>query len=288
MSAYALMELYGFDDGGRLMGLEVPAHESAASALPEMLDLWLTLAINTGSEPDAEPVAWGFCNALYWQVATLERQLSNVTTSLKEVIKEDDGSEIRSVELEEKTAAAMRLQERFDFLEACLDALTARYMDAFNRHWEPRKGSLKVKPTTAAILEAQDFMKGQKARIALAYAPEGTNICAIGDRDYADHKRVFDLLGRIRARHPDMILHHPGDKEGFSVIAAEWARVNNVHQVTHSPDFKRFTRAQAPFQRNQEMLKKIKPKGVVVFGKAPISLNLAQQAQKLKIPVMEG
>jgi hypothetical protein len=288
MSAYALMELHGFDDGGRLMGLEVPAVENAASALPEMLDLWLTLTINTGSEPDAEPVAWGFCNALYWQVNALERQLSNVTTSLKEVIKEDDGSEIKSVELEEKTAAAMRLQERFDFLEACLDALTARYLDAFSRHWQPRKGSLKVKPTTAAIIEAQDFMKGQKARIALAYAPEGTNICAIGDQGYSDHDQVFKILTRVRAKHPDMILHHPGDTLGFCVIADEWARVNGVHQVTHKPDFKRFSRSEAPFKRNQEMLKKIKPKGVVIFGKAPISLNLGQQALKLKIPVMEG
>jgi hypothetical protein len=288
MSAYDLMELHGFDDGGRLMGLEVPAVENAASALPELLDLWLTLTINTGSEPDAEPVAWGFCKALYWQVATLERQLSNVTTSLKEVIKEDDGSEIKSVELEEKTAAAKRLQERFDFLEACLDALTVRYLDAFKRHWQPRKGSLKVKPTTAAIIEAQAFMNGQKARIAAAYAPEGTNICAIGDRNYSNSQQVFNTLNRLRRRYPDMILHHPGDQQGFSAIASHWALTNNVHQVPHKPDFKRYTRQEAPFKRNTAMLEIAKPVGVVVFGIAPISRNLAQQAAQRKIPVMEG
>ncbi len=47
------------------------------------------------------------------------------------------------------------------------------------------------------------------------------------------------------------------------------------------------SRTEAPFKRNDEPLKKIKPKGVVIFGKAPINLNLGQQAQKLKIPMME-
>lgn len=288
MSLYDLMELYGFDDGDRLMGLEVPSPEDAAVTLPEIIDLWLTLLINTGSEPDAEPVAWGFCNALYWQVATLERQLSTVTTALKDVIKEDDASEISSVETERKTAEARRLQERFDFLEACLDALTARYLDAFKRHWQPRKGSLKVKPMTGAIIEARDFINGQKARIAATYAPEGTNICAIGDRNYSNSQQVFKTLNRLRRQYPDMILHHPGDQQGFSAIAAHWALTNNVHQVPHKPDFQRYTRQEAPFKRNTAMLEIAKPVGVVVFGIAPISRNLAQQAEQRKIPVMEG
>jgi hypothetical protein len=114
-------------------------------------------------------------------------------------------------------------------------------------------------------------------------APAGTRIALTGGTDCNDHKRIWAVLDKVRAKHPDMVLLHGGSPRGAERIAACWADNRKVAQVVFKPDWTRHRNA-APFKRNDQMLD-VLPIGGVVFPGSGISANLADKAMKLGIPV---
>ncbi len=80
-----------------------------------------------------------------------------------------------------------------------------------------------------------------------------------------------------------MVLLHGGSPKGAELIAAKWADHRKLTQVAFKPDWSRHRQA-APFKRNDAMLETL-PIGVVVFPGSGISLNLADKARKLCIPL---
>ena len=114
-------------------------------------------------------------------------------------------------------------------------------------------------------------------------APSGPRIAFTGGADCNDHRRIWDALDKVRAKHPDMVLLHGGSPRGAERIAACWADNRKVPQVVFKPDWTRHKNA-APFKRNDRMLEAL-PIGVVVFPGSGIAANLADKARKLGIPV---
>src|SRR5580704_469700 len=104
-----------------------------------------------------------------------------------------------------------------------------------------------------------------------------------GGMDCKDHHRIWAVLDKARAKHPDMVLLHGGSPKGAERIAACWADHHKVAQIVFKPDWAKHAKA-APFKRNDQILEAL-PAGLVAFPGSGISANLADKAKKLVIPV---
>ena len=234
---------------------------------------------------ERESLLWGFVNMLHAQTQRIERSVDRLTPELRDLQREQDGSEIKSRELELVTDRAQNLGDRRDAFETLRDAAADAYRDATGEVWRPRRGShvSETGKLTSASIDARDFIRARKDRKNAAHLPQGTLVAIVGGRDVADPAAVIARLDQARAKYADMVLVHGGGP-GVEKIAAGWAERNGVHQVVCKPDWDRHGRA-APFRRNDELLNLL-PKGVIAFPGSGITENLVDKARQLGIPVM--
>ncbi len=234
---------------------------------------------------ERESLLWGFVNMLDAQVRRLDRAADRLVPELRDLTRSQDGSEVRSRELELVTDRSKSLTARRDAFEALRDAAAEAYREATGSTWRPRRGShvSETGKLTSAAVDARDYQRARKDRKASAHLPQGTLVAIAGGRDVADPAAVIARLDKARARHADMVLVHGGGP-GVERIAARWAERNGVHQVVCKPDWDRHGRA-APFRRNDELLNLL-PKGVIAFPGSGITENLVDKAWQLGIPVM--
>jgi hypothetical protein len=197
--------------------------------------------------------------------------------------KEQDGSEVKSVELERLIAEGQTLIERRDAFELMRDQ-AAEY---FERHtgssWRPRAGSMvNHRNLTAAMIESREFLAAKKRAEAEVLMPAGPKIVFSGGEG-GDHKLIWAKLDQVHAKHPDMVLLHGGSPKGAEKIAARWADHRKVPQIAFKPDWTKHVKA-APFKRNDQILN-VMPIGVIIVPGTGIQDNLADKARKLGIPV---
>jgi YspA, cpYpsA-related SLOG family len=136
---------------------------------------------------------------------------------------------------------------------------------------------------TAAMIDSRDFLAAKRRTETEVLPPPGPKVAFTGGLDCNDHRRIWDVLDKVFAKHPDMVLLHGGSPRGAERIAACWADNRKVAQIVFGPDWTRHAKA-APFKRNDQLLEAL-PIGVVVFPGSGISANLADKARKLGIPV---
>ena len=215
---------------------------------------------------------------------TIERELDDNEQAQKRSQREQDGSEIRSVELERLTSEGQTLIERRDSMEFFRDQAA----DQFERHthaaWRPRAGSMVNHRTlTSAMIDSRDFLSAKRRAETEVLVPTGPKIAITGGLDFNDHRLIWDRLDKVHAKHPDMVLLHGGSPKGAERIAAKWADRRKVPQIAFKPDWTRHAKA-APFKRNDQMLE-VLPIGVMVFPGTGIQDNLSDKAKKLGIPV---
>ena len=236
---------------------------------------------------EREGLLWGFVNMLDSQTNRLDRAADKLMPELRDLQRAQDGTEIKSLELEMTTHRAQCLTDRRDAFETMRDQAAVAYREATGNVWRPRRGShvSQTGKLTSAAIDARDFVRARKDRKTAAHLPQGTLVAIAGGKDVADPAAVIDMLDRTRAKHADMVLVHGGGP-GVEKIAARWAERNGVHQVVCKPDWDRHGRA-APFRRNEELLNLL-PKGVLAFPGSGITENLVDRARQLGIPVMKA
>ena len=233
---------------------------------------------------ERESLLWGFVNCLDAQVRRLDRSVDRLSPELRDLQREQDGTEIKSRELELVTQRAQSLGDRRDAFETMRDAAAEQYRAATGETWRPRYGShtSQTGTLTSAAIDARDFMRARKDREMRAHLPEGTLIAVAGGKDVRDPGAVIAKLDKAKAKYDDIILAHGGGP-GVERIAARWAERSGVHQVVCKPDWNKHKRA-APFRRNEELLNLL-PKGVIAFPGNGITDNLVDRARQLGIPV---
>ena len=236
---------------------------------------------------ERESLLWGIVNAFDAQVRRLDRSVDKLTPELRDLQRDQDGTEIRSRELELVTDRARNLGDRRDAFEIMRDAVAEQYRAVTGETWRPRHGS-NVSQTgalTSASIDARDFMRARKDRETRAHLPEGTLVAIAGGKDVPNPAAVIGHLDKAKAKYADIVLAHGGGP-GVEKIAARWAERNGVHQVVCKPDWTAYGRA-APFRRNEELLNLL-PKGVIAFPGSGITENLVDRARQLGIPVMQA
>ena len=234
---------------------------------------------------ERESLLWGFVNMLDSQVRRLDRAADRLMPELRDIQRAQDGTEIKSRELELVTDRAQNLTHRRDAFEIMRDAAAEAYRADTGDTWRPRRGShaSQTGKLTSAAIDARDFQRARKDRETTAHLPQGTLVAIAGGKDVQDPAAVIAKLDQTRAKYADMVLVHGGGP-GVERIAARWAERNGIDQVVCKPDWDRHGRA-APFRRNEELLQLL-PKGLIAFPGSGITENLVDRARQLGIPVM--
>lgn len=262
----------------------LPEARMAGGAIADMFDALTATLQDTRLEPDLEDLLWAVGNIFHRAGERIERQLDDNEQAQRRSVREQDGSEVRSVELERLLREGTSLIERRDAMEFFRDSSADQFRLHIGKPWTPRGGSLaNRKALTAAMIDSRDFLAARKRAEHQLLIPEGTKIAITGGADYQDHQRVWTALDKARARHPDMILLHGGTPSGAEHIADCWARNRKVTVIVFRPDWARHAKA-APFKRNDKLLEQL-PAGLLHFPGTGISANLADKARKMCVPV---
>ncbi|WP_274630806.1 DUF2493 domain-containing protein [Arvimicrobium flavum] len=283
-AALSELQLYGFRPHDEPDPRPMPDADHAQAAIIDIFDALVSTFTDTRLEPDLEDLLWSAVNLFHRAGYRAQRLLDDNEHAQRRSQDEQDGSEVKSVELEQLTAEGITLLERRN----CFEALTDLACDLFEQHtgsaWRPLSGSkVNHRNMTAAVIDSRDFIAAKRRTETEVMLPAGTKIAFSGGVDCNDHQLIWDTLDKTLARYPDMVLLHGASPKGAERIAACWADSRHVTQITFKPDWSKHAKA-APFKRNDVLLATM-PKGVIIFPGSGITGNLADKARRLGIPV---
>ncbi|EIM72225.1 hypothetical protein A33O_20635 [Nitratireductor aquibiodomus RA22] len=279
------LELHGYrHDGHGPDPRLVPEDNVIAGAVSDIFDALIATMADTALDGELDDLLWSTVNMFHRAADRLERKLDDNEQAQKRGQREQDGSEIKAVELERLIETGQGLIERRDSLEVFRDSAAEHYLRTTGSPWSPRTGSqVNHRALTSAMIDSQDFISERKRANREVLLPAGPKVAVSGGAEFNDHKLIWDKLDQVHAKHPDMVLMHGKSPKGAEKIAARWADHRNVTQIGFAPDWTKYGRA-APFKRNDQMLD-VLPIGVMIFPGTGIQENLADKARKLGIPV---
>lgn len=280
---YAL-ELYGYRPAeGEADPRITPEDNTIQGAVADIFDALISTMADTSLDFDLDEIMWSTVNSFHRAVERIERKLDDNEQAQKRLQREQDGSEVKSVQLEGLIGIGQNLIERRDSMETFRETAADLYLRSTGTPWSPRSGSrVNHRQMTSAMIDSRDFLAAKRRADNEVLLPAGPKIAFSGG-DTTDHRLIWDKLDQVHARHPNMVLLHGGSPKGAERIAATWADNRKVAQVAFKPDWTRHAKA-APFKRNDRMLDTM-PIGVIVFPGTGIQENLADKARKMGIPV---
>jgi hypothetical protein len=262
----------------------LPEPQAAQAHLDAMVDALSAMLTDTRLEDDLADLLWSFVNLFNRKIDRVERELDLNEQAQRRSQAEQDGSEVKSVALERLIEQGVGLIERRNAFEFFRDYAAELFAAATGSVWRARAGSkVNHRSLTAAMIDSRDFLAARRRAETEVLVPSGTRIAFTGGTDCNDHQRIWNVLDKVRAKHPHMVLLHGGSPHGAERIAACWADNRKVAQVVFKPDWARHRNA-APFKRNDQLLEAL-PIGVIVFPGSGISANLAEKARKIGIPL---
>jgi hypothetical protein len=262
----------------------LPEADRAEQDIAACAETLTALLADTRLEDDTDDLLWSFTHIFHRKLGVLDRILDDNEQAQRRAQLEQDGSEVKSVELERLIAQGISLTERREAFESFRDIAAGQYETITGSVWRPRTSSMTNRRTlTASLIDSRDYIAAKRRAEIEPLLPAGPRIAFTGGTDCNDHPRIWDALDKTRARHADMVLIHGGSPRGAERIAACWADNRKVPQIVFKPDWTRHKNA-APLKRNDTMLEAL-PIGVIVFPGSGISGNLADKARKAGIPV---
>ena len=278
------LELYGYRPSENEADPRItPEDHVIQTAVADIFDALISSMADTSLDFDLDEIMWSTVNSFHRAVDRIERKLDDNEQAQRRLQREQDGSEVKSVQLETLIGIGQSLIERRDSMEIFRDTAADIYLRTTGTPWSPRSGSrVNHRQMTAAMIDSRDFLAAKRRADNEVLLPSGPKIAFSGG-DTTDHQLIWDKLDQVHAKHPDMVLLHGGTPKGAERIAATWANNRKVPQVAFKPDWTKHAKA-APFKRNDQMLS-LMPIGVIIFPGTGIQDNLADKARKMGIPV---
>lgn len=279
------LQLFGWRPGlGEPDPRSLPDDQALAGSVADMFDALVCGLGDSALDPDLDELLWSVVNSFHRAAARLERQLDDNEVAQRRLQLEQDGTEIKSVELERLILMGQSLIDRRDALELMRDRAAERYEHQTGSAWRPRTGSMvNHRHLTSAMIDSRDFLAARNRADTELMLPAGPKIALTGGMDFNDHTLIWNVLDKARSKHPDMVLVHGGSPKGAELIAAKWADNRNIAQIAFKPDWAKHGKA-APFRRNDAMLD-IVPIGAIVFPGTGIQDNFADKARALGIRI---
>lgn len=262
---------------------ELPQSDEVELALEVLFETTSSLFTGNQLEDDLDEMLWSLTNIFHRRLTHLQKRRDDNDAELRQMIDVQDGSEVRSSELENLQAIAAKFWEQTDAFEQMRDLAASHYSTQTGSCWVPRSGSrISNKGLTASVVDSKAYLMAKRRKETETLCPEGTRIAFSGG-DYQDHQAIWNVLDATLEKYPDMILLHGGTPKGAELIAARWADTRNITQVVFKPDWKAHGKA-APFKRNDKLLDTM-PQGLVATPGTGITENLVDKARKLGIRI---
>lgn len=281
------LQLYGhraFDDAPDPRPL--PDHVQVEGALADIFDAFVATLSDTRLEADLPDLLWALVNVFHRRIDRMQRELESNEDRQRRSQAEQDGSEVRSVDLERLIAEGLTLLERRNAFEFMRDVASDLHQTHLGQAWFPRSGSkISHRSLTAAVVDSRDFLNARRRAETEVLIPQGTRVAFAGGIDCNDHDRIWAVLDRVHTKHTDMVLLHGGTPRGAEKIAACWAEIRSIPQIVFKPNWTNHAKA-APFKRNDSLLETL-PIGLIVFPGSGVTDNLADKARKLGIPLFD-
>ena len=120
----------------------LPEPNQLHGALADIFDALVATLSDTRLEPDLPDLLWSVVNMFHRRIERIERSLDANECEQRRSQREQDGSEIRSVELERLIAQGLTLIERRNSFEFMRDAAVHLYEVHTGEAWRPRCSSL--------------------------------------------------------------------------------------------------------------------------------------------------
>ncbi|GFE67106.1 DUF2493 domain-containing protein [Litoreibacter roseus] len=261
----------------------LPEQDQTECAIAAMVEATHMLLADTQLEEDLEELLWSLTNIFHRRLGLIERRLDENEIEQRGLMRAQDGSEVKSLELERQIARGQKLIDHRDAYETMRDHAAEQFQAETGSVWLPRTGSrTSNKGLTASVIDSRNFISAERRKKNEVHCPEGTRIALTGG-DYQDFDTIWSILDQTREKYPDMILLHGGTPKGAEHIASLWADNRGVAQVIFKPDWAAHNKA-APFKRNDRLLEAM-PKGVIACPGSGITDNLVDKARKLGIPI---
>ena len=200
----------------------------------------------------AADLFWAFVNLFHRKAERIERELDANEQAQRTSQREQDGSEVKSVELERLTAQGISLIERRNAFEFCRDHAAEPVRGSRPaRCGGPRAGSMVNHRTlTAAMIDSRDFLAARRRADTEILAPAGT-----AHRLHRRHRlqRPRPHLGRARqgprqaSRHGAAARRQPEGRRAHRRLLGRQSQ--GRRRSPSSRDWTRHAKA-APFKRN--------------------------------------
>src|SRR3954471_1737577 len=199
----------------------LPEPHAAEGAVAGALNALADLFCGTRLEDDLPDLFWSFVNLFHRKADRITRDLDDNEQAQRRSQAEQDGSEVKSVDLERLIAQGLTLTERRNAFEFLRDHAAEHYAAHTGSAWRPRSGSMVNHRTlTAAVIDSRDFLNAKRRAETEVLLPPGPRIAFVGGIDYNDHARIWAALDQVREKHPAMVLMHGGSPKGAERIAA--------------------------------------------------------------------
>src|SRR6516165_9378473 len=179
----------------------LPEGKMIAGAIADIFDALVATLNDTRLEPDLPDLLWSTVNLFHRAADRINGQLDDNEQAQRKSQREQDGSEVRSVELERLTAEGITLIERRNCLELFRDQATERFEVHTGSSWRPRSGSLVNHRTlTAAMIDSRDFIAAKRRAETVVMLPAGPKIALTGGLDFNDDRLIWDRLDKVRSK----------------------------------------------------------------------------------------
>ena len=198
----------------------LPEADAVVGAVADIFDALVSTLSDTRLEPDLEDLLWSTVNLFHRAVDRIERELDENELAQQRSQREQNGSEVRSIELERITAEGITLIERRNSMEFFRDQAAEHFERHTGSTWRPRSGSkVDHRALTSAVIDSRDFLAARRRADNELLLPPGPKVAVTGGLDFNDVALVWDRLDRVHAKHPDMALLHGGSPKGAELIA---------------------------------------------------------------------
>ncbi len=124
----------------------LPEPEAAEGAIDAVFDAIGGLLADTRLADEAEGLLWGVVNLLHRRVEHLERRIDENETAQRKSQAEQDGSEVRSVDLERLIGQGLSLIEARNAFEFLREAAAQRFAAETGSSWRPALGLARQSP----------------------------------------------------------------------------------------------------------------------------------------------
>src|SRR6201987_1023675 len=214
----------------------LPESRLIAGAIADIFDALIVSLRDTRLEPDLDDLLWSTVHLFHRATARIERELDSNEQAQRHSQHEQDGSEIRSLELERLIAQGLTLIERRNVMEYFRDQAAEHFAKHTGSYWQARTGSkVSHRTMTAAMIDSRDFIAARRRAETEVMLPPGPQIALTGGLDFNDHHLIWDRLDKVHAKHPHMVLIHGGSPKGAELIARKWATNRKVPQIAFKP-----------------------------------------------------